>query len=123
MTTYTPTVWTNDMPITDLKLNKIEDRIEEIQNIQTCFKWIWNNEIDILDNLPTYSQLTELINHNIVPVILFQDIKDNSYKSFMPEIDYIYSADQGQYYFYSIGNQTLEMNSSNSTPYFPQDGE
>lgn len=45
MTEYTPTVWQDGDAITAEKLNKIEDRIEEIQNM----KRIWiieenNNE-------------------------------------------------------------------------------
>ena len=34
MTTYTPTVWQDGDIITAQKLNKIEDRIEEIQNLK-----------------------------------------------------------------------------------------
>lgn len=34
MTTYTPTVWQDGDIITAQKLNKIENRIEEIQNLK-----------------------------------------------------------------------------------------
>ena len=38
MTEYTPTVWQDGDAITAEKLNKIEDRIEEIQNMERV--WI-----------------------------------------------------------------------------------
>ena len=38
MTEYTPTVWQDGDAITAEKLNKIENRIEEIQNIER----VWN---------------------------------------------------------------------------------
>lgn len=38
MTEYTPTVWQNGDAITAEKLNKIENRIKEIQNIER----VWN---------------------------------------------------------------------------------
>lgn len=38
MAEYTPTVWQDSDAITAEKLNKIENRIEEIQNIER----IWN---------------------------------------------------------------------------------
>lgn len=34
MTTYTPTIWQDGDIITAQKLNKIEDRIEELQNLK-----------------------------------------------------------------------------------------
>lgn len=34
MTTYTPTIWQDGDIITAQKLNKIEDRIEEIQSLK-----------------------------------------------------------------------------------------
>ena len=44
MTTYTPTVWQNNDAITAVKLNKIETRIEELQNMQRV--WYYDPDED-----------------------------------------------------------------------------
>lgn len=44
MTEYTPTVWQDGDAITAEKLNKIEDRIEEIQNMEKV--WIIEENSD-----------------------------------------------------------------------------
>lgn len=44
MTEYTPTVWQDGDAITAEKLNKIEDRIEEIQNIERVWIIEENND-------------------------------------------------------------------------------
>lgn len=43
MTTYTPTVWQDGDVITAQKLNKIENRIEEIQSLKNRIILIENN--------------------------------------------------------------------------------
>lgn len=48
MAEYTPTVWQDGDAITAEKLNKIENRIKEIQNIER----VWN--ISISSNEVTY---------------------------------------------------------------------
>lgn len=44
MTTYTPTVWQNNDAITAEKLNKIETRIEELQNMQRVWYYDQNED-------------------------------------------------------------------------------
>ena len=49
MTTYTPTVWQDGDIITAQKLNKIENRLEEIQNLMKY-------RITIMDSLSSSEQ-------------------------------------------------------------------
>ena len=46
MTEYTPTVWQNGDAITAEKLNKIENRIKEIQDIERVWNISNNNSSD-----------------------------------------------------------------------------
>ena len=63
MTVYTPTVWhTNDL-ITSEKLNKIENRIEELYNIKVNFTI-----------LPTYNEVKTLLDLGIFPTYNGQTI-------------------------------------------------
>lgn len=69
MTEYTPTVWQDGDAITAEKLNKIENRIEEIQSIER----ILTNPSTI-----TYNEAKQLLDQGIFPCLIFEG-----------EIDYI----------------------------------
>ena len=60
MTVYTPTVWQANDLITAERLNKIEDRIEEIQDIK--FKFSSNA-------LPSWNTANDLLEMGIFPII------------------------------------------------------
>lgn len=75
MTTYTPTVWHSNDLITSEKLNKIEDRIEELQNIQTNFTTPPSyNEVSALLSIGIFPKLNDKI---IYGTIIINDITNN----------------------------------------------
>lgn len=75
MTTYTPTVWHSNDLITSEKLNKIEDRIEELQNIQTNFTTPPSyNEVSVLLSIGIFPKLNDKI---IYETIIINDIANN----------------------------------------------
>lgn len=75
MTTYTPTVWHSNDLITSEKLNKIEDRIEELQNIQTNFTTPPSyNEVSVLLNIGIFPKLNDKI---IYKTIIANDMTEN----------------------------------------------
>ena len=75
MTTYTPTVWHSNDLITSEKLNKIEDSIEELQNIQTNFTTPPSyNEVLALLSIGIFPKLNDKI---IYKTIIANDMTEN----------------------------------------------
>lgn len=46
MTTYTPKTWQTDDPITDVDLNRIEERIAEFQQLERVWMIIGLSQVD-----------------------------------------------------------------------------
>ena len=73
MTTYTPTTWATGDYITDVKLNKIENRITEIQSEGSIFQLSEpvkdNQDYSYFPNAPTWNELINYQDHG-VPLVL-----------------------------------------------------
>lgn len=87
MAEYTPTVWQDGDAITAEKLNKIENRIEEIQNIQRVFQ-VNKNKIPFSINL-TFNDAKQMIDQGIFPCLIFNNSPDMN-------IDYIMAYDENE---------------------------
>lgn len=48
MTTYTPKTWQTDDPITDVDLNRMEERIAEFQQLERVWMVIINSSSTVL---------------------------------------------------------------------------
>lgn len=76
MTIYTPTVWHSNDLITSEKLNKIEDRIEELQNIQINFTTPPSyNEVLASLSIGVFPKLNDKI---IYKTIIMNDMTNNT---------------------------------------------
>ena len=102
MTTYTPTVWQDDDAITAEKLNKIEDRIEEIQNSQKIII-ATSNTIQT-----TYNEVKALLDTKIFPCIKYT----NRYGTYFDYI-YDYYIYDNHYYCSSIAGNTFMASTPN----------
>lgn len=110
MTEYTPTVWQDGDAITAEKLNKIENRVEEIQSIQRVFQ-VPNGKRPFI-NL-TFNEAKQMIDQGIFPCLISNSFLDKSIG-----IDYIIGYNESElscitftkYYFYAeTENSQLQL--------------
>lgn len=106
MTTYTPTVWQANDLITAERLNKIENRIEEIQNIK--FKFTKNN-------LPSWNTVNQLLESGIFPYIYMEEY------DFWAEVFMTDNLPESNSYYYTDETGTQYYSTSPNIP--PEEGE